>query len=195
MNIYFCRSCGEREIDDERRSSGFIQRLTNFDLHGPDSVALQHMVNPVMYPSKEDLRKMLKPEAIIKISIRFERRWSQSKYDRIKTQNDTLIAVLERKKQYSAIPSDDFRATIPDSTVWKRYLTEYDFYFERLPYESYLTDKSIIFDADLPGDYNTPFYVDRNDSLYFMNNNNYMGEFYRQSRYQIAYALGLKDYK
>jgi len=196
-NIYFCPTCNDPDSNSNIPAFSFFFAESQLKLKGPDSVAFLTAVNPPTYQTKDELMRYIRPDGILKIMIRYEDKWSESKYERVKSMNDTLIAELKANglspEKYSSF--SDFRANIPDSSKWHKYLTKSDYYFQRLPYNSSITDKSILIDDGLPYDWSYPFYVDKTDSLYYLNKKNSM--LYEHSRimYCIAYALGIEDYE
>lgn len=198
LTITFCRSCGIPDSTEKVAGRRIpFMRYHNFEKNGPDSVGFETTVNPTIFPDSADFKFSRKPEGILQIKVRFEKPISEKEYNKRKANNDTLIAAFQRKGVYNRVSGlcGDFRGTIPDPTNWGRYLSDYDFYFQRMPYQSYLTELDVYIEADLPGNWSAPFYVDRSDEFYYMNHDNSLWHFYPRTLFQIAYALGIKDYK
>ena len=195
-SIYFCPTCNDPDSTAANSYDSFIFPQQQLKLKGPDSVTFLSAVNPASFLSDDDKKASYKPEGILKITIDFEDEWSDQKYQKIKGMNDTLIAALKKKGYTPERLSSfsDFRANIPDTIKWKKFLNEYDFYFQRLPYKSTLINKSILLNGELPNDWSYPFYVDQSDSLYYLNNENNMFAEYGRVLFSIAYALGVDDY-
>lgn len=196
--IYFCPSCND-PVPDSNSNIPFFSSYyaeSRLKLNGPDSVAFLTAVNPPVNPSPSELKLYRRPDGILKITIRFDDSWNEAKYSKVKSMNDTLINALKRKgkdpERYSSFL--DFRANIPDSSTWKKYLNDYDYYFQPIPYHSSLINKSIFIESGIPYDWTYPFYVDKSDSLYYLNEKNSMYYEYMRVMYSISYALGIEDY-
>lgn len=206
FQVTFCKTCRDSYKRYLDTTNLFNRNLTRSDFFKPeliDSVSYYSTVsNTPISPNltKEEkinhYSKIYRANNIMKFEIRFEEKWTQNKIETIQNKNNQLRDSILTKPLYKSNEGifSDYRYWLPDRR-WKERTIGLDFYFERLPYNSLILDRSIFIYHNKPFYFSRPMLVDKNDPEYFFKSENELENERQRVLKVIALALGIHDYK
>jgi len=165
----------------------------------PDSICWFSTLNPSFNYciTNSELRKSYNKDGILKIDITFQSKWSKNKVDNVMNRNNKLSAEMINGGLTNTNESIfyDYRYWVPKN-YWQRKSELYDYWFQRLPYESLITkDYSIFINPNVKCFFCEPLYVDDLDSMYFVKDNNYLEAERQRTLRIIALSLGIQDFE
>lgn len=164
----------------------------------PDSISWYSLVGSFIYkPSNEYLREQYSKNGVLSIEVTFQPKWTNEDVSRVQMKNDILKDKILEQPVFKTSERlfSDYRFWLPLKRNWGSRTKMYDYYFERLPYESVTSMYSILINSGKPFYFARPLYVDDNDSLFFQNNDNDLENEYNRTLRIVAISLGIQDFE
>lgn len=203
FSVTFCRTCTEEYFNYlDTMMFPELKRGFFFKSEKIDSVAYFPTVssyNGSNFESDEEEIKFFteyyKPDAILQFEIVLQKKWSKEYYELAQSKNDLLEKAIRLEPLYKTSPDIflDYRFWIPGD-FFKRRTLEFDYYFERLPYESELIDKSVFVLHNMPYFFSAPILVDKADEEFFAKRKNLLENEGQRVLKIIALVLKLDDF-
>lgn len=206
FKVTFCRSCKDaynNYLDTTSIVNRPLNRASFFKEELIDSIANYSLVSVSpsgYYSTKEEKntynKAMYKPNGILSFNVRIEKKWSEKKWIEVLSRNNQLKDSILKEPLYKTNMGifSDYRCFLPEDYLKQR-TSGLDFYFERLPYESSIINKSIFIDPNITNYFSRPMLVDRNDPNYYEKNENKLLDERNRTLKIIALTLGIHDYK
>ena len=165
----------------------------------PDSICWFSTVNPVTFycANNKELREAYFKDGVLKIDVTFQPKWSKDELKIVQNRNNNLRDEMISNGLTHTNESIfyDYRYWVPKN-YWQRKSKLYDYWFERLPYESDLVNEySIFINPNVKCFFCEPLYVDDSDTLFFNRDENYLEAERQRSLRIIALSLGIQDFE
>ena len=206
FEVTYCRSCNENYTNYLDSTDFFSRELYRSDFFQEgqiDSISYFSMVSNMPIPRNwtdeqriEYFTELYRADDILKFEVIVDSEWSKEKTTSVLSKNNQLKDSILRKPLYKSNLDifSDYRFWLPGEH-WKRRTQGLNFYFERMPYESLIMDKSIFILHNKPFFFAEPMLVDKTDSEYFHKEQNRLEDERKRTLKIIALALGIHDYK
>lgn len=205
FKVTFCRSCKDA-YNNYLDTTSIVNRPLNRDYFFKeeliDSVANYSTVSrsPMGFNTSKEEKiayntAMYKPDGILSFNVRIEKKWSQKKWSEVLARNNQLKDSILKQPLYKTNMAifSDYRYWLPEDYLKQR-TSGLDFYFERLPYESSIINKSIFIEHNKKNYFSEPMLVDKQDPEFFNKNENHLEDERKRTLKIIALVLGIDDY-
>lgn len=203
FSVSFCRSCAGNYSDYlETSTDSILTREYFFQLDKLDSIscgsALNRYTGRTFHTDQERIdyyNDYCKPYSTLQFDVVFENKWSNEHVDSILANNTLLKEAILAEPLYNTdlIIFSDYRYQLPSDYLQKR-TTKYDFYFERLPYESRKLDNSLFIIENDTFFFCEPLLVDKNDKQFFEREENFLESERIRVLKVVAKVLKIVDY-
>jgi len=205
FNVTFCRSCQENFNSYQETTDFFSRELTRddfFQLELIDSISYythvssySNLSNHTREEKNKFLAEFYKADDILHFELTLSKKWTKEKIESVLSKNNQLKDSILREPLYKSNMGvfSDYRYWLP-TNQWRSRTEGLNFYFERLPYESMIIDKSIFILHNKPFYFAEPMLVDKNDPEYFYYHENNLEDERRRTLKIIALVLGIHDY-
>ena len=212
FDVYYCRTCNENYQKWLNEKNRFwkehydtpISQSKRYEFFSPELADSVSYYATVSRPSRafddtlnsEFDRDWYKKNGILKIQVRFEKKWTDEAYCEVEQKNELLKTEMLKEPLYKASMDmfSDCRFWLPE-LYWKQRTASCDFFFQRLPYKSCFYDYSIFIVPDKPYFFTDVLYVDSADEFYYKNKNNFIEDERCKILKIIAVSLGITDFK
>ncbi|MFK8046665.1 MAG: hypothetical protein AB8B72_14295 [Crocinitomicaceae bacterium] len=191
FEITFCSTC-QRKYEDSVAKSGvkglLLKRNDFYKIYGPDSVSYYSIVNSSYNNTEKNFLKIYPKNGVLRFSVTFDNVWSIDKIKETQNFNNELktVALANSISRSNNEMFSDYRFWLPDAIIWRNKNTKSD--FKKLPYYSHWLNFSIFITQDKP-------YFFAGIGLIEKNTFTSLEEERKKALTQIAFALGINDYK
>lgn len=204
FDIYFCKTCMDACADslnskyNTRYNRMRITRQDFFNTLGPDSIRYYSTVSHrgqllTLDPNEEYKSGVYKKNGVIKISVQFEKKWSEAKYKEVFQHNESIKEdiIKEPLGKSNMDIFADYRFWVPKD----RYLLDRSDKgdFIRLPYESFWYNYSIFIIPDKPSYFTRIMFLNE-EGLEFKGDRVDLNQERIILLNSLAYCLGINDY-
>lgn len=203
FSVSFCRSCAENYSDYlETSTTRELPKAHFFESDKLDSISCDSWGSRYAgHNFKTDQEQIdyyndyYKPYSTLQFDVVFENKWSNEHVDSILANNTLLKEAILAEPLYKTDLTifSDYRYELPSDYLQKR-TTQYDFYFERLPYKSSSIDSSIFIVENDVFFFCHPVLVDKDDRTFFEKDENFLEAERQRVLKVVAKVLKIKDY-
>lgn len=203
FSVSFCRSCAENYSDYlDTSSTRELPKDHFFESDKLDSISCDSWVSRYTGHNFKTEQERIdyyndyyKPYSTLQFDVVFENKWSNEQVDSILANNTLLKEAILEEPLYKTDLNifADYRYELPSDFLQKR-TTKYDFYFERLPYESRKLDSSIFIIENDVFFFCHPVLVDKDDRTFFKKDENFLEAERQRVLKAVAKLLKINDY-